>query len=183
MNTGTDLSQLKVSLWNTAYLQWKSEVLFSNQWWLIIATIVISYIVWWVLIDKTRFAQLLLFGSLVSVGRIVFDIIGSNMVLWSYDIRESPFMPSPFLHNLTISPLVYMLLHQYTSTWRTFLLWNAIITAAYSFILLPFLVSTKVLTFYNWNYMYAFISVFFITSLSRIVSVGAQNLEKRASKF
>lgn len=179
MDTASTLNQLKVALWDLNYTQWKNKVLFSNQWWVIISIIVISYVIWWILADKKRLSQLLLYGSLVSVGRIVFDIVGTNMVLWSYNVRESPFMPSPFLHNLTISPLAYMLLYQYTSSWRSFLIWNMIITGAYSFIVLPILASLKMLELFNWNYIFAFIAVFFITSLSRLVSLGTLHLEQQ----
>lgn len=179
MDTANMIQQLKVTLWNLTYMQWKTKVLFSNQWWAIIATIAIVYAIWWKLVDKKRLSQLLLFGSLVSVGRILFDIVGSEMVLWSYNVRESPFVPSPFLHNLTISPLVYMLLYQYTSTWTSYLIWNTVITGVYSFIVLPILVALKMLTLYNWNYWYAFVVVFSITSLSRLVLVGVLNLEKK----
>jgi len=100
MNAADMIHQLRLELWNVSYTQWKTQTLFSIQWWSIVALVAISYAIWWVKVDKRRLSQILLFGSLVAVQRIVMDIIGTNAVLWSYDIRETPFFPSPFqLHS------------------------------------------------------------------------------------
>ncbi|AIF53094.1 CBO0543 family protein [Pelosinus sp. UFO1] len=179
MDIGSTIHQLKIDLWDLNYTQWKTQILFSPIWWSYITIIVISYAIWWKLVDKRRLTQLLLFGSLVSVGRILIDIIGSNMNLWSYNIRESPFIPSPFLHNFTISPLAFMLLLQYTSSWKSFIIWNAVITGVYSFVLNPIMISLHILTLYKWNYFYAFAVVFTMVSVCRAVLVGTLYLEKK----
>jgi len=102
MNTADMIHQLRLELWNVSYTQWKTQTLFSIQWWSIIALVAISYAIWWVIVDKRRLSQILLFGSLVAVQRIVMDIIGTNAVLWSYDIRETPFFPSAFQLDFTV---------------------------------------------------------------------------------
>lgn len=111
MDTLAMIHQLKVSLWNLTYAYWKAETLFSIKWWGLIAMNGIGYAIWWHIVDKRRLSQLLLFGSFVAVGRIIMDIIGTNTVLWSYDIREIPFFPSPFVHDFTITPLSLMIIY------------------------------------------------------------------------
>ena len=69
------------------------------QWWSLIALIAISYVIWWVLVDKRRLSQILLFGAFIAIQRAVMDIFGTNTARWSYDIRETPLLPSPFLHD------------------------------------------------------------------------------------
>ena len=97
MTTGDIIHQLRLELWNLSYTQWKTQTLFSIQWWILIALIAISYAIWWVIVDKRRLSQILLFGAFVAIQRAVMDIFGTNMALWSYDIRETPLYPSPFL--------------------------------------------------------------------------------------
>lgn len=173
------VQQIKLTLWNLTYNNWKTEELFSAQWWSLIAIIAISYIVWWKLVDKQRIIQIVLFGSLVSVGRIVMDIVGNNLVLWSYDIRVLPMIPIPFIHDFTISPLIYMLVYQYSTSWKAFFVFNIVTTGALSFIFLPLLSASRVLNLYNWNYFYTFILVIFITSLSRAVMLWLLHLEQK----
>jgi hypothetical protein len=173
------VQQIKLTLWNLTYNNWKTEELFSVQWWSLITIIAISYIVWWKLVDKQRIIQIVLFGSLVSVGRIVMDIVGNNLVLWSYDIRVLPMIPIPFIHDFTISPLIYMLGYQYFTSWKTFSVFNIVTTGSLSFIFLPLLSASRVLNLYNWNYFYTFILVIFITSLSRAVMLWLLHLEQK----
>jgi hypothetical protein len=134
MDTLAMIHQLKVSLWNLMYTYWKTETLFSIRWWSLIAMNFIGYAIWWKFIDKRRLSQLLLFGSLIAVGRIIMDIIGTNTVLWSYDIREIPFFPSPFIHDFTITPLSLMIVYQYSPTWKKFLAWTTVVIAIVSFV-------------------------------------------------
>lgn len=179
MDTTHMIYQLKVNLWNLAYTHWKTTVLFSGRWWSLVALIAIAYTVWWLLVDKRRLSQILLFGSFVAVGRIVMDIIGSDMVLWSYDIREVPFYPSPFLHDFTITPIACMLVYQYSHSWRRFLVLTGVATGIISFIFFPLLAALRFLTLYNWNYFYSFILIVVIASLSRAVLLGILQLEQK----
>jgi hypothetical protein len=45
----------------------------QHRWWGIVALMVIAYAVWWKLVDKSRLSHLLLFGSLVTVMRVIFE--------------------------------------------------------------------------------------------------------------
>ena len=177
MTTADMIHQLRLELWNLSYTQWKTQTLFSNQWWILVALIAICYAIWWAIVDKRRLTQILLFGSLIAAGRIVMDIIGNNVALWSYDIRETPFSPSPFLHDLTLTPIALMVAYQYTHSWKNFLVWTAVATGIISFALFPLLTTFGFLTFYKWNYVYSFVLIMAIASLSRWVLLGVLNIE------
>lgn len=173
------VQQIKLTLWNLTYNHWKTEEFFSAQWLILIAIIAISYIAWWKLVDKQRIIQILLFGSLVAVGRIIMDIVGDNLVLWSYDIRILPMIPIPFVHDFTISPLIYMLVYQYNTSWKSFTILNIIATGLISFIFLPLMSAIRILNLYSWNYFYTFILVISITTLSRAVMLWLLHLEQK----
>jgi hypothetical protein len=179
MDTLTMIHQLKVSLWDLSYTYWTTETISSIKWWSLIALNVIGYAIWWIIVDKRRLSQLLLFGSLVSVGRIVMDIIGTNIVFWSYDIREMPFFPSPFIHDFTISPLSLMLVYQYSPTWKKFLIWSSVIIGIISFGFFPLLVRFGFLQLYNWKLFYSFILMILLAALSRAVVLGVLKMEQR----
>lgn len=177
MTTADMIHQLRLELWNLTYTQWKTETLFSIQWWSLIALIAIFYAIWWVIVDKRRLSQIILFGSLVAVGRIVMDIIGTNAVLWSYDIRETPFFPSPFLHDFTLTPLAFMAVYQYCHSWKKFLIWTGVLTGIMSFVFFPILLTLGFLKLYNWNFLVAFVLIFGIASFSRWVVLGVLNIQ------
>lgn len=178
MATADMIHQLRLELWNLSYLQWKTQTLLSIQWWSLIVLIVISYAIWWAIIDKRRLSQILLFGSLVAVGRVAMDIVGTNTVLWSYNINETPFDPSPFLHDFTLTPLALMVVYQYSPSWKKFLVWTEVATGILSFVFFPILTMFGFITFYNWNYVFSFVLITGIASLSRWVLLGVLSIEQ-----
>jgi len=178
MTTASMIHQLRLELWNLSYLQWKTQTLFSIQWWSLIALIIFSYVIWWLTVDKRRLTQILLFGALIAVGRVVMDIIGSNVALWSYDIRETPFTPSPFLHDLTLTPLALMAAYQYSHSWKSFFAWTVVATGIITFVFFPLLTTLGFLTYYNWNHVYSFVLIIGIASLSRWVLLGVITMEQ-----
>jgi len=179
MTTADMTHQLRLELWNLTYTQWKTQTLFSIQWWSMVALIAISYAIWWVIVDKRRLSQILLFGSLVAVMRVMMDIFGTNAVLWSYDIRLTPFSPSPFLHDFTVTPLALMVVYQYCHSWKKFLVWTGITTGIISFVFFPILISFGFLKLYNWNLFYSFVLFIGIALLSRWVLLGVLNIEEQ----
>jgi len=180
MNTVDMIHQLRVELWKLTYTQWKTETLFSIQWWGMIALIAISYAIWWVLVDKRRLSQILLFGSFVAIQRIVMDIFGTNTVLWSYDIRPTPFFPSPFENDFTLIALALMVVYQYCHSWKKFLIWTGVVTGVFSFVLFPILITFGFLKLYHWHIIYSFVMIFGLASFSRWVVLGVLNIQQNA---
>ncbi|QDR81275.1 hypothetical protein SPTER_26500 [Sporomusa termitida] len=178
MITAEMIHQLRLELWNLTYTQWKTQILFTVQWWSLVVLVAISYAIWWVIVDKQRLSQILLFGSFVAVGRIVMDIIASNIGLWSYNIRETPFIPTPFLHDFTLTPLALMAVHQYCHSWKKFLIWTTITVGIISFVFFPLLTIFHFLTLYKWNLIYSFVLVMGIAFLARFVLLGILKIEQ-----
>jgi len=178
MTTVAMIHQLRFELWNLTYTQWKTQTLFSIQWWSIVAIIAISYVIWWVIVDKRRLSEILLYGSFVSIQRIAFDIIGTNAILWSYNIRETPFFPSPFSLDFTLMALVFMVIYQYCHSWKKFLIWTGVTTGIICFAVYPVLIKLGFLKLYNWNLLFAFILVFGVPVFSRWVLLGVLNIQQ-----
>ncbi len=80
----------------------------------------------------------MLFGSLSSGGFILADVIfGSYLGFTSHGIDLFPFKPSFFIVSITVTPVLVMLIYQYTSSWRSYTIWLVITVAALSFVLAP----------------------------------------------
>lgn len=180
MTTGDIIHQLRLELWNLSYTQWKTQTLFSIQWWSLIALIAIPYAIWWVIVDKRRLSQILLFGAFVAIQRAVMDIFGTNTALWSYDIRETPLYPSPFLHDFTLTPLALMVVYQYCHSWKKFLVGSGVATGIISFVFFPILSMLGFLKFYHWNYFYSFGMIFGLAVFSRWVILGIISIQQKS---
>ncbi|HEY5586821.1 MAG TPA: CBO0543 family protein [Ruminiclostridium sp.] len=178
MTTSDMIHQLRLELWNLNYTQWKTQTLFSIQWWSMFALVAIFYAIWWVIVDKRRLSQILLFGSFIAVSRVVMDIIGFNAILWSYDIRLSPFSPCPFQYDFTMIALALMVVYQYCHSWKKFLVWTGVVTGIMSFVFFPILIKFGFLTVYHWSLFYSFVLVFGIATFSRWVLLGILNLQQ-----
>jgi hypothetical protein len=165
MDTDFLIYQKKMELWQLLYSDWLSG-LTTVKYWAMVAVIVLAYIVWYKLTDKTRLADLLLYGSFLAVMRVIIDMLGSGAGLWYYKDHILPITPSPFLHVLTLTPLTYMLVQQYSSNWRQFFLWNAVGTGLVE-VMLKLLGTLGYLQSMRWNYAYGFIVMYVAATLAR----------------
>ncbi|HZK55599.1 MAG TPA: CBO0543 family protein [Desulfosporosinus sp.] len=178
MTTADTIHQLRAELWNLTYTHWKTETLFSIQWWSSIVLIAIAYAIWWVIVDKRRLSQILLFGSLIAVGRTMMDVVGTNAAFWSYEICPTPFSPCPLQLDVTVIALAFMVIYQYCHSWKKFLVWTIVATGIISFVFFPILITFGFLKLYNWNVIYSFVLIIVIASFSRWVVLGVLNLQQ-----
>ena len=72
-----------------------------------------------------------------------------------------------------------MLVYQYTSSWKQFIIWNAITASAFAFIVEPILVHFKIYEVDNWRYIYTLFAVFAIASLTRAVTLWILGIEEK----
>ncbi len=61
-----ELKRVHKELTNLRHDFWLQHDLFSVQWWLLLAVFVISWYVWWRLVDKRRLMEIVLFGVMMS---------------------------------------------------------------------------------------------------------------------
>lgn len=160
------LYQIRSDMWNILLDQWKVAIT-TPKYWGVVATIIIAYIVWYRLTDKTRLADLLFYGSLVTVMTSLIDLYGTTAGLWYYKVRLAPFLTSVFLRDWTLVPLTYMLIQQYSPNWRQFFIWNAVGTFFLSVIVVKVLSVLDILQLMKWTYLNSFITAYLTATLSR----------------
>lgn len=174
MNTEFAIYQLRIELWNLLFSDWLSQVM-TVKYWGIIAFILLYYAIWWKLTDKRRISDLILFGSLLSVARIIYDLAGVSMGLWFYKDRIEPLSPTVFLHDVTIIPLTLMLAQQYSPNWKQFFIWAGLASAYLTLIILPIFSALEMYQLMKWNFLYAFLAQYAIAIFIR----GAFHLVKQ----
>lgn len=169
--------ETKIVLWNLQYTSWINEELFSFTWWFTLLFMAVGYVIWWKLLDKSRFIELLLFGSLLAVIAAVTDTIADNLTLWLYKVRIFPLMPAFFPYHLTLIPIFLMLVYQYTKKWSTYLLGTVLASVIYSFVFVPLFVAVGEIQFIKWNYGYTFMLTLVRAVLARWVLMLSKHIQ------
>ncbi|GMA98147.1 CBO0543 family protein [Pelosinus sp. IPA-1] len=167
MDANYMLYQIRADMWNILLAQWKTDIA-TPKYWGLVATIIIAYIVWYRLTDKTRLAYLLFYGSLVTVMTSLLDLYGTTAGLWYYKVRLAPFLTSVFLRDWTLVPLTYMLVQQYSPNWRQFFIWNTVGTFFLTVIVVQILSLLDIVQLMKWTYLSGFITSYLVATLSRL---------------
>ena len=171
MDTSILIHQLRLQLWDLLYSQWK-EHLFSAQWWFIVVIMAISYALWWKYVEKPRLLEILLFGCFISVARTIYEDLGVSMGFWTFPVRLVPLGISLFLNDLTVVPLTYMLVYQYSVSWKRFMIWSAIAEGIIAFIFHPLLSMLSIYKAWNWSNVYSFFIMMVIAVVMRAIMLA-----------
>ncbi len=163
------LYALRTEYWNEMYRRWVSEEFASFPWFFNIAFLIASYIVWIKLVDKRRLKDILLFGSFIAVAAGYIDLVGVTTGLWEYDVHLLPFSPSLFPFDYTVVPIVYMLLFQYTSSWRNYLIGSVLASFIIAFVINPVYVYLRILRYHRFNYFLMFALIFIVTTIIKSI--------------
>ena len=172
--------ELARKLSQESYQHWVSYELFSLNWFILIIVNAIFYIIWLKLLDKSRISHLLLIGSLSAVGYLIGDIVLMGFFgVAEYKVNLTPFEPALFIVSVTIAPIVIMLVQQYMSSWKGYLLWNSIGMAFLDFVLLPIYSLVGIYQFHSWNYLYHFLYMITGGFIVRVVFLWIIGIEQR----
>jgi putative effector of murein hydrolase len=95
-----------------------------------------------------------------------------------YKIRLVPLEPPILIVSVTITPILYMLVQQYTSQWRSYALWASIGTAVLAFGLFPLYSLMGILQLHRWNYFYEFILMFTAGIVARVLLLWVISIEQ-----
>jgi len=163
-----------------SYQHWVSYELFSFGWFLLVIVNVIFYFIWLKLLDKSRISHLLLIGSLSAVGFLIGDLFLFGFLgVAEYKVSITPTEPALFIMSVTIAPIIIMLVQQYRSSWKGYLLWISIGMAFLAFILMPIYSLVGILQLHNWNYFYHFLYLLIVTLMVRVVFLWIIGIEQR----
>jgi hypothetical protein len=167
--------------WHQSYKHWIEIELFSFDWFFNIAVLLILYVLWIKLVDKKQITKLLLFGSLVAVCSAFIDIVAVTMGLWEYKVRLFPISPAPFPFDFTVIPILYMLVLQYTKTWRNYLIGSVLASGVFSFVISPIYAILGIKEYHKFNHFYIFILLLVVTTIIKAIYNWILNIEKKNS--
>lgn len=132
------------------------HVLFSIQWWILLATLIIPWVVWWKLVDKRNFKVILLYGLIIMSLINIMDHTGLQLMLWSYEYKLTPLIPILSPVDLSLLPVLYMLMYQYFRKWKSFWIAQIVGAAIFSFVGEPIFVALGIYRMLNWKHYYSY---------------------------
>ncbi|KAA0548432.1 hypothetical protein FZW96_07615 [Bacillus sp. BGMRC 2118] len=144
---------------------WLNYELFSWNWWILFAFMVVPWILWIKVFDRKRVLELILFGSLVVIPTTYLDAIGSDLRFWMYPTELIPITPRAIAFDMSMVAVAYMLIYQYFGSWKSFS--TALVTMAFVFAFLgePLSHLWHLVYYIKWKYIYSFI-YYIITGLT-----------------
>lgn len=135
---------------------WSADVLWSWQWWLLLALLFLPWMVWWRLVDKRRLTEICLLGMFVLATASWMDELGTDLILWYYPFKIIPWYPQLVPINYSVMPITYMLIYQYTPKWSVYVIAMAVMAALYSWIAEPALEFLGMYQVITWKFSYSF---------------------------
>ncbi|WP_232311219.1 hypothetical protein [Robertmurraya korlensis] len=79
-----DIQNSRQELSEVAFKHWLNDDLFSPIWWLLLASTIIPVFIWYKLVDKERFFEILSYGLIATCLSTVLDVIGVDLIRWGY---------------------------------------------------------------------------------------------------
>ncbi|WP_226669933.1 CBO0543 family protein [Metabacillus litoralis] len=134
---------------------WETEVVFTPQWWFLLISFIILFLVWLVILDKTRLVSIFLFGFITFSIVSILDTLGGEMQLWEYPKMILPWGPRIVTIDLMIT-IFLMLLYQFFHTWKIYILATFCLSAVFSFVMEPIATYLDIYLPIHWSHFYSF---------------------------
>ncbi|WP_371381185.1 CBO0543 family protein [Sporomusa aerivorans] len=156
--TGMPLeSEMQKLLTSTHIENWLREDAFQLKWWFLLSLSILAVICWWKLLDKTRLPEITLYAVLTTIIIMGIDEYGAELILWDYPIYLFPIFPAIAAINLALFPMIFSLVYQHFTTWRSYIRASLMSAALLSFIIEPSLSYGNFYQLINWKYYYSFL--------------------------
>lgn len=180
--TAEQLAQMTKELTQAHIEHWQATVLFTWQWWFILATFVIPWIIFCFIGSRKQLPKLMLYGALLMLLIITLDLTGFEVGLWYYPFKLLPF--GPFTGYIDVSPLpiIYMLEYQYFSDWKGFIKVSIISGFVFSFCFEPILSALGLYIPIRWEHhyglpFYILIPIFMRMAVEKIYAISNDSYE------
>ncbi|KGR79265.1 CBO0543 family protein [Ureibacillus sinduriensis] len=176
-STWQDVLELTEQYKYTKIEYWFSENVYTLSWWILLVSSIVLFLIWIIILDKKRIFEIITYGFFVGTVAIYADVFGVWFGLWHYPITITPMHIPIEIHRLQM-PIIYMLIYQYSKTWKTFLNAAAINAIVFTFILEPLLVWLKIYEPSHWKYIYSLIPYFVIAILFKWLITRFKQLDQ-----
>ncbi|MFC0210902.1 CBO0543 family protein [Paenibacillus chartarius] len=167
LNQIKEHQESSASLWLQYWSQYTN--LSTWQFWINVAFLIVPLFVLWKAIDRRKAFEIGFYGFNVHVWFTYIDLFGARHGLWEYPYKMMPFMPVNTALDVSLVPIVYMLMYQWVENHRkNYYLYATAVSLLFAFILKPLITSFDMFVMYKWmNYFYLFLGYMIIALISK----------------
>lgn len=165
-----DVSQIPQSVQDQQLLtsihidEWLKNDVLKLRWWVLLGLLLVSLVIWWILLDKSRLKELCLYTALGYILVLAINEYGEELILWDYPTDIIAIFPPLSSINLLLLPLIYSLAFQYFAARKRFIWAILSITALICFVIEPLFAWGKLYQLINWKYYFSY-PLFVLTAL------------------
>ena len=152
------------------------------EFWVNLGFLVVPLILLYILIDKKKALLLGFFGYNVHVWFTYIDAFGGSKALWFYPYKVLPILPVNFALDVSLIPVVYMLVYQWTlNHGKNYYLYITGLCLILSFIFKPLMTTFGFFKLNEGaNYFHLFLGYLLIAIISKLITNIFIFMERRS---
>ncbi|AIE59022.1 CBO0543 family protein [Bacillus methanolicus] len=161
------LKQIQLDQTNAWLDYWHQYSSFGHwQFWVNLGFLIIPLIVLYFLIDKRKALLLGFYGFNIHVWINYMDLLGVSKVLWFYPYKIFPFFPTGMVIDISLIPVAYMLVYQWTLNHkRNYYLYIIVLCFVFSFVYVPLMAALGLLQLGKGTNYFQILLVYLIAAL------------------
>lgn len=129
--------------------------LFTWQWWIAVAMIVVPWVVWGIVRNRESSARIFSAGLLMMVLSEILDTVGVSFGKWAYPVKVIPVATINFSFRLSVLPVILMLFLQFKPQFNPYL--KAVLFGTIgAYVGMPTLNMIDLYKKMDWAYTYSF---------------------------
>jgi hypothetical protein len=142
-----------------------NSFLFTWQWWIALAMIVVPWTIWVIFRNRESSARIFSAGLLVMVLSEILDTFGVSFGRWAYPVKVIPVATINFSFRLSVLPVLLMLLLQYKPRINPFI--KALFFGGFgAYVGMPLLAMIDLYKKMDWAFTYSFLILTFFYLLA-----------------
>lgn len=146
---------------------WIHNFVFSLKWWILLVLTIVPWFFWRKIVDKSRILEILLYGFFIISMSTFLDVMGWNFSMWVYSDTLLPLCTPLVPIDYTLLPILYMLVYQNFSSWKSFTIVLLIMSLIFAFVLEPLAEMLNLYKPLKWNHVFSFFGFFLMGVFSR----------------
>lgn len=175
-----EIVNLKKLMYQVRFSDWINNDIFTFRWWVLLSALIIPWFIWYYLIDKSRFKEMLFYTLSTSGVSILLDEIGTSLTMWTYTVKVVPILPRLITADYSMIPIIYVLIYQYFPKWKSFIFANIILSLVFAFVLEPILSWMKLYYLITWKYIYSVPTYLFAAIILKWIIEKAKCIQCKA---
>lgn len=165
-----EILNLRLQLMDLEIKNWFEDSFLHWHWWALIAVFIFPWFLWWKLVNIKQLPWITTYGLLLGLLNCLIDIAFVNLGLYAYPHRIQPFWVGLVVGDLTIPPIIFMLIYQKYNNWKNFFCISLAAAGALSFIGEPLLKWAGLYDLYHWSYFHSLPLYLLIASIPKVIT-------------